>query len=197
MASPTPRYAAAIFIPVAEKVIVDVAGLLLGQTTPQRLVSALSIAALAVPLAVLIPGVLEELGWRGYAVQTALGGGRSVAWATLVAGGLFFLFHAPLYMPGHLYHGLPFWPLPLTLLSSSVFLTWIYLRTGSVLLAGLMHASFNATVPFTWGLDPTWVWQARAVILTMLALVLIASSRLRTAGLQHGQPGHRNRAHDQ
>ena len=173
-------YVAAILIPVGEKIIVDVAGLLLGQTTPQRLVSSLSIAALIVPLVVLIPGLLEELGWRGYGVQTALDGGRSIAWATLVVGCLFFLIHVPLYLPGHLYHGLPFWPLPLTLLSTSVFLTWIYLRTGSVLLAGLMHASFSASVPFTWGLDPTWVWQARAVILTILAIALIASSQLRT-----------------
>jgi len=173
-------YVAAILIPVGEKIIVDVAGLLLGQTTPQRLVSSLTVAALIVPLVVLIPGVLEELGWRGFGVQTAVDGGRSIAWATLVVGCLFFLVHVPLYLPGHLYHGLPFWPLPLTLLSTSVFLTWIYLRTSSVLLAGVMHASFSATVPFTWGLDPTWVWQARAVTLTILATALIASRQLRT-----------------
>jgi membrane protease YdiL (CAAX protease family) len=187
-------YAAAILIPVAEKIIV--AGLLLGQTTSQRLVSSLSIAALIVPLVVLIPGLLEELGWRGYGVQTALDGGRSIAWATLVVGCLFFLIHVPLYLPGNLYHGLPFWPLPLTLMSSSVFLTWIYLRTGSVLLTGLMHASFSASVPFTWGLDPTWVWQARAVILTILAIALITSSQLRTTVDTGVGRGHRDHALD-
>jgi uncharacterized protein len=179
-------YAAAILIPVTEKIIVDVAGLLLGQTTPPLLVSSLSIAALTVPLVVLIPGMLEELGWRGFAVQTAIDGGRSPAWAALVVGCLFFLFHVPLYLPGQMYHGLPFWPLPLTLLSSSVFLTWIYLRTGSVLLTGLMHAAFNASVPLTWGLDPTWAWQARAVILTILATALIASQLY--PGRLHRQP---------
>lgn len=180
-------YAVAILIPVGEKIIVDVAGLLLQQTTPQLLISALTIGAVAVPLVVLVPALLEELGWRGYAVQTALDGGASVAWATLGVGGLFFLFHVPLYLPGHLYHGMPFWPLPLTLLSSSVFLTWIYLRTRSVLLTGLMHAAFNASVPLTWGLDPTWVWQARAVILTVLALALIISTLVRTTDpQQHG-----------
>jgi membrane protease YdiL (CAAX protease family) len=172
-------YAAAILIPVGEKIIVDATGIALGRTTPQLLLSALGIAALTLPLVVLIPGLLEELGWRGFAVQTAVDGGRSPAWATLVVGGLFFLFHVPLYLPGHIYHGLPFWPLPLTLLASAVFLTWIYLRTGSVLLAGLMHAAFNATTPLTGGLDPTWVWQARAVILSVLAIALIASGQLR------------------
>ena len=180
-------YAVAILIPVGEKIIVDVAGLLLQRTTPQLLISALTIGAVAVPLVVLAPALLEELGWRGYAVQTALDGGASVAWATLSVGGLFFLFHVPLYLPGHLYHGMPFWPLPLTLLSSSVFLTWIYLRTRSVLLTGLMHAAFNASVPLTWGLDATWVWQARAVILTVLALTLIISTLVRTTDpQQHG-----------
>lgn len=172
-------YAAAILIPVGEKIIVDATGIALGRTTPQLLLSALGIAALTLPLVVLIPGLLEELGWRGFAVQTAVDGGRSPAWATLVVGGLFLLFHVPLYLPGHIYHGLPSWPLPLTLLASAVFLTWIYLRTGSVLLAGLMHAAFNATTPLTGGLDPTWVWQARAVILSVLAIALIASGQLR------------------
>jgi len=177
-------YVAALLIPVIEKIIVDIVGLLLGRTTPTLLVSALTMAAVAVPLVVLVPALIEELGWRGYAVQTALDGGRSVAWATLGVGCLFFLFHVPLYLPGHLYHGLPFWPLPLTALASSVFLTWIYLRTGSVLLAGLMHASFNASVPLTWGLDPTWAWQARAVVLTLLAAALVVHVLRRTTGRQ-------------
>ena len=65
------------------------------------------------------------------------------------------------------------WPLALILLSSSVLLTWIYVRTASVLLAGLMHAAFNATVPLTWGLDPAWVWQARGIALPVIATVVV------------------------
>jgi membrane protease YdiL (CAAX protease family) len=173
-------YAAVILIPVADKIIVDAAGLGLGRTTLQQLLtSPLGIVALTLPLVVLIPGMLEELGWRGFAVQTAIDSGRSPIWATLAVGSLFFLFHVPLYLPGHMYHGLPFWPLPLTSLSSSVFLTWMYLRTESVLLTGLMHAAFNASTPLTWGLDPTWAWQARAVVLTVLAAALVASGQLR------------------
>ena len=41
-----------------------------------------------------------------------------------------------------------------------------------------MHAAFNATVPLTWGLDPTWVWQARAVVLAGFAAIVIAGSKL-------------------
>ena len=85
-------------------------------------------------------------------------------------GLIFVMLHVPLYLPGQLYTGLPVWPLALILLSSSVLLTWIYVRTASVLLAGLMHAAFNATVPLTWGLDPAWVWTARGIVLPLIAI---------------------------
>jgi uncharacterized protein len=167
-------YLAALGIPVAEKLVVDIAGTVLGFSTPDRLVGALSVSALVVPVVVVVPAMLEELGWRGFGVQAALDDGRSPAWAALVVGLIFMTLHIPLYLPGQLYEGLPVWPLPLILLSSSVLLTWIYLRTSSALLAGLMHAAFNATVPLTWGLDPAWVWQARAITLTLISALLIA-----------------------
>ncbi len=88
-------------------------------------------------------------------------------------GLLFVLAHLPFYLPGQLYEGLPLWPAPIWLLAGSVLLTWIYLNTGSVLLAGLMHAAFNGTVPLTWGLDPAWVWQARAGVLSVIAVIVV------------------------
>jgi hypothetical protein len=51
-----------------------------------------------------------------------------------------------------------------------------------VLVTGLMHAAFNATTPLTWGLDATWVWQARAVVLGVLAVALVVSGQLRRPG---------------
>jgi membrane protease YdiL (CAAX protease family) len=128
---------------------------------------------------VILPALLEELGWRGSAVQAAVDSGRSPAWAALVVGMVFVILHVPLYLPGQLYHGLPFWPLPIILLASSVILTWVYLRTGSVLLAGLTHAALNATVPLTWGLDAAWVWQARAAVLPIIAVVVISAGGTR------------------
>ena len=180
-------YLAALGIPVAEKLIVDLAGALMGFSTPDRLVGAWSVSALLVPVVVVLPAMLEELGWRGFGVQTALDAGRSPAWAALVVGLIFTLLHLPLYLPGHLYAGLPVWPAPLILLSSSVLLTWIYVRTSSVLLAGLMHAAFNASVPLTWGLDPAWVWQARAITLTFFAIVVFFSRSFRLTGHQSDQ----------
>lgn len=166
-------YLIALGIPVVEKLTVDVVGVLLGVSTPARLISALTVSALVVPLVVLLPAMLEELGWRGFGVETAVEQGHSPAWAALVVGAVFLALHVPLYLPGHLYAGLPFWPLPINLLASSVLLTWVYLRTRSVLVAGLMHAAFNATVPLTWGLDADWVWQARPVVLVLITAIVV------------------------
>ena len=130
------------------------------------------------PLVVVVPAILEELGWRGFGVQSAVEQGRSPAWAALVVGKLFLALHIHLYLPSQRYAGLPFWLLPLTLLAltllaSLVLLTWIYLRTRSVLITGLMHAAFNATVPLTWGLPAGWVWEARAIILILIAALVV------------------------
>ncbi len=166
-------YVVALGIPIVEKLTVDVAGVVLGASTPARLAGAITVSAMVVPLVVVLPAVIEEFGWRGFGVQTAVEQGRSPAWAALVVGTVFLALHVPLYLPGHLYAGLPYWPLPIILLTSSVLLSWVYLRTRSVLVTGLMHAAFNATVPLTWGLDAAWVWQARAVVLLLITAVVV------------------------
>jgi uncharacterized protein len=170
-------YLVALAIPVLEKLTIDAVGLLGGAATPTTLATSLVPSALLVPVVVLIPALLEELGWRGFAVQAALDGGRSLAWAALVTSVLMLAVHVPLYLPGQLYEGLPLWPLPFLLISQSLLVTWVYLGTGSALLAGIMHAAFNATVPLTWGLDAVWVWQVRAIVLVLGCTALAVARR--------------------
>ena len=74
-------YVAAIGIPLAGTLGIDLAGLLLGASSLDRVVGALTASALVVPLVVLIPAILEEFGWRGFGVQTAVDDGHSPAWA--------------------------------------------------------------------------------------------------------------------
>ncbi|HWL90080.1 MAG TPA: CPBP family intramembrane glutamic endopeptidase [Actinomycetota bacterium] len=142
-----------------------------------------------VPAVVLFPGLLEEFGWRGFGVPAAMSGGRSGLWAALVVGAVFTLAHLPLYPPGQLYDELPLWPLPFILLSYSVLLTWIFLGSGgSSLLAGIAHAALNGWVPLTSGIDAAWVAQARAVVFTVIALVIIIASRPLFLARRVGRP---------
>ena len=168
-------YVVAVGIPFVGFMAVALAGVALGQFSAERLTETLTISAVFLPLVVLLPAMLEELGWRGFALQSAVDVGHSPAWGAAVIGGAHMLTHVPLYLPGHLYDAVPLWPLPMMLLGYGVLLTWTYLRTGgSVLLAGLMHAALNAWVPLTWGLDPAWVWQARVVTFAVLAGLVVA-----------------------
>jgi uncharacterized protein len=77
-------------------------------------------------------GGLEEPGWRGFALPH-LQRRYTPMVATLILGLLWGVWHVPLYGP------LGF-VVPLVL---AFFYTWLYNRTGSVLLCILLHASFT------------------------------------------------------
>jgi len=171
-------YAAAIGIPALMWLMIDAAGVALG--TP---VNALFQELATVPvvlLVVLLPGLLEEFGWRGFAVPASP---RSwpVLQIALVVGVLFLIPHLVLYMPGQQYDNLPIWPLPLIIISGSVLYTWIFVGSGgSALLAGLMHAASNGLTPLSRGIDPLVVWQLQGIMITIIAIVVVVISvRLR------------------
>ena len=165
-------YVWAIGIPLGGTLLIDVAGLLTGQASLGELAAAVTPAALLVPLVVLLPAFFEEIGWRGFGVQTATDEGWSPALAALGVGLVFVTIHLPLYLPGQIYDELPMWPVPLMLLGYAAFLSWIYLGAGgSVLIAAIGHAVANGATPLTWGLDPVWVWQARGVIFGLIGIV--------------------------
>jgi membrane protease YdiL (CAAX protease family) len=77
-------------------------------------------------------GGLEEPGWRGFALPH-LQRRHTPMVATLILGLAWGIWHVPLYGP------LGF-VVPLVL---AFFYTWLYNRTGSVLLCILLHASFT------------------------------------------------------
>jgi len=78
-------------------------------------------------------GGLEEPGWRGHALPR-LQEDRSPLRATLLLGLAWGVWHVPLYGPAG-------FVVPLVL---AFFYTYLYNRTGSVLLCVLLHASFTA-----------------------------------------------------
>ena len=81
----------------------------------------------------LVFGGQEEPGWRGYLLPR-LEDGRSPLRATLALGLIWGIWHTPLYGPiGFV--------VPLVL---AFFYTWLYNRTGSIMLAVLLHAGLTA-----------------------------------------------------
>jgi membrane protease YdiL (CAAX protease family) len=88
----------------------------------------------------------EEIGWRGFALPR-LAKRIGLAWASLVVGVVWALWHLPLFFlagSGSTGQSFPLYLLHVTALS--VAMAWLYWRSaGSLLLVMLMHASVNNT----------------------------------------------------
>jgi hypothetical protein len=171
-------YAAALGIPILMWVTITAVGVLLGTPVTSLFKDLGSIPV--VLLVVTIPAIVEEFGWRGFAVPAA-DRSWSVVTTALVVGLLFLIPHVGLYLPGQIYDGLPIWPLPLLILSGSVLYTWVFVGSrGSVLLPALMHAASNGLTPISRGIDQVLVWQIQGVVITVFAVVVVLlSARMR------------------
>ena len=97
----------------------------------------------------LIPGIGEEFGWRGFALQR-LQHIMTPLKATLVIAFFHLLWHAPTYWLGQGMHNVPaiwavFFLLPVTIL-----FTWAYNKSnGSILVSIFFHATMGATLSYT------------------------------------------------
>ena len=145
-------YVFALVVPAAIVAVVSGAFLVLGEDLDGSLFG--ERAAVYVPMLIfvtLMGGGNEEWGWRGFALPTLLERNSPVR-ATLILGGLWAIWHLPLLAAmDDLSHGLGGAELTLVLAATVVniiglafFYTYLYRHTGSVLLAVLLHGSFNA-----------------------------------------------------
>ena len=123
-------------------------------------------------------GGLEEIAWRGYALPR-LQSSLNALTTSLVLGVVWAIWHAPLFViPGTTQTDLPAVPYFLVGLALAVLFTWIYNSTrGSLLLAVLLHGSFNAwlgsIVLLRDGIDSFTFW-AVVMIVYLIALIVIA-----------------------
>jgi membrane protease YdiL (CAAX protease family) len=128
----------------------------------------------------------EEIGWTGF-LQARLQDRHGPLKASLLVTAPFALFHLPdLFAQFGLASALVFLPiLAVTHLFARVVIMWLYNTTGrSVLLVGLFHASFNATVAgggeFIPGPAGTALVIATGVIV-VAAVALVVATRGRLA----------------
>lgn len=100
-------------------------------------------------LALFVPALFEEIGWRGFALPRLQPRFGALA-ASLIIGVVWAIWHAPVwFIPDAGFSTLPFPVFMVFTMALSILLTWLYNNTGSVLLTALAHAALNA-YPLPW-----------------------------------------------
>ncbi|HEV2580859.1 MAG TPA: CPBP family intramembrane glutamic endopeptidase, partial [Ktedonobacteraceae bacterium] len=132
----------------------------------------------------LVPGILEEFGWMGFAFPK-MRVKRSALSVAIVLGVLWGLWHAPVvdYLGAAAPHGV-YWPLFFLsfiaiVTAIRVLIVWIYSNTGSILLGMVMHSSLTASLA---ALDPAPIspaqetlWYAVFAAVLWIVVVLVAA----------------------
>jgi len=129
-------------------------------------------------LFILLTVVWEELGWRGFALPR-LQARYNALITSLIVGLLWALWHLPnAWDPTIAFSQVPFWLYALERILLSVIFTWLVNNAlGSVLLAGLFHASDNVfgTLPVAAGIDVMQYFLIRTVTVGVIALLLVVA----------------------
>jgi membrane protease YdiL (CAAX protease family) len=170
-------YVYALGLPVALFAAMNVVLTLLGEPVEtSRLWDALPAYLATFIFVALLGGGQEEPGWRGFALDR-LQARHSPLFATLLLGLAWGLWHLPLY-------GLGF----VGPLMFVFYYTWLYNRTGSLLLCVLLHGSFTPALDHLILVDDSATVDA-VILGTMLAgvLLLITLTRGRL-GFDHRAP---------
>ena len=141
------------------------------------------------------PGLLEEIGWSGYAygaMARKLGGLR----AALILGVLWGIWHLPVidFLGGAYPHG-AYWLLFVlafifSMTAMRVIIAWVYIHTQSLLLTQLLHAASTASLvifspfPITAAHETLWYW-VYGGCLWLAALFIVCRNGIQSRAGQH------------
>jgi membrane protease YdiL (CAAX protease family) len=136
----------------------------------------------------LMTGLCEELGWTGFVIPR-LRLRYGVPTTGLIVGLLWGAWHFPLFSGGDLSGALPlalFLPVQLFsfLPAYRVLMVWVYDRTGSLLVATLMHASLTASTLILQPLDVTGMRVVTYDLILTAALWLLIAALAMANGWQ-------------
>jgi membrane protease YdiL (CAAX protease family) len=179
-----PRYLfLAIVIPPAVIVLSILISLGFGQSTDQLRIAGPDNVLGMIVLALILAPVIEELGWRGYGVDS-LRATMGTLQTTLLFGVLWGLWHAPLVLiPGTYQHELATMENPLFLVNFfvsvipvAILANWLYYRNDrSIVIGMLLHSMGNAAAVL---LNAGQVAKTIAtVVYAVLVLVIIRRDR--------------------
>ena len=164
----------ALGLALAMRLAVGVIAQILGLIPAVQLLPANPAQTLVLGVIFLVSALLEELGWRGFALSRLLTR-RSPLVAALALGIPWGIIHIVLHFPGMWSEGLPWLPTVVQLVALSVTITWLFVRSGhSLLVVILFHAAQSFFGFLNGGLTPlevTWlmtvVWSVTAVAATV------------------------------
>jgi membrane protease YdiL (CAAX protease family) len=119
----------------------------------------------------------EELGWRGFALPH-LQRGRSALEASIVLGGVWGIWHMPLYLLGQDIRPLSLFPSWVLLtVAASIILTWMYNSTGgSLLIVVLFHATSNLPLTIYLEDDIARPFLIYVAVMVVAAAVVVAAT---------------------
>jgi membrane protease YdiL (CAAX protease family) len=179
------RWFLVVLIPVGAALATVAIAVAMGAPTDGIFDRLLTPAALLIPMLVLLPAFTEEIAWRGYALPPLAARMSPLAAAPVVAVP-WTAIHYVLHLPGAMNADAELWATTVSLVAISVILGWVYFGTrGSVLLAGLVHASFNAVVPIKWGVsdyDADLVLGVSALVTAGIAIAIVVLGGFRGRG---------------
>lgn len=121
----------------------------------------------------LLGAVMEELGWRGYALPKLLAQ-RPALTSALLIGIPWGILHIGLILPGQMNAGTSWLETILYLLGLSVVLTWLFVQTkGNLMVVILYHAGENFFVFLNGGISITQSLRLLNIVTVAFAIVLL------------------------
>lgn len=135
-------YGVALGVPLVFPAVALACAVIAGASVPLWELSDLLQVAGSLMLTIVIVGIFEELGWRGFLLPR-LQRGRSALAAALIVGAAWLPWHLPEFVSDP--DQRPILPFAAFVIAQSVLLTWLYNSTGAGLpIVIVFHAAFNS-----------------------------------------------------
>lgn len=141
-----------LLMPASATVSIFISHFLFGEPVDQLVITSTPFTAGLIPIPLLMFGaaLVEELGWKGYGVDS-LRGERTFFTATIIFAALWAFWHVPTFFVNNYYQNMLFKTNPLFALNffvsifpAAVVGNWLWhTNRGSILTAVLFHASMN------------------------------------------------------